>query len=46
MIYYELVKITINTPELAEVIIDVIVKYHDLLDSIVPDRSSVFTSNF
>ncbi len=46
MVYYESVKVTIDTSGLAKVILDVVVKYHDLLDSIVSDRGSVFTSKF
>ena len=46
MVYYEPVKITINAPGLAEVIIDVVVYHHGLSDSIVTDRDSLFTSNF
>ena len=45
-IYYKSVKITINTPGLAEVIIKTVVQYHGLLDSIVSDYGSVFTSKF
>ena len=46
MVYYESVKVTIDAPGLAEVIIDVVVRHHDLPDSIVSDRGSVFTSKF
>ena len=46
MVYYEPVKVTINTPSLAEVIINVVVRHHGLLDSIVTDRGSLFTSKF
>ena len=46
MIHYKPVKITINAPGLAEVIIDVIICYHGLPDSIVTDRGSLFTSKF
>ena len=46
MVHYEPVKITIDTPGLAEVIIDVVVQYHGLPDSIVTDKSSLFTSKF
>ena len=46
MVYYELVKLTIDSPGLAEVIIDVVVWYHGLSDSIDSDRDSVFTSKF
>ena len=34
MIYYKLVKIIINAPGLAEVIIDIVIQHHDLPDSI------------
>ena len=46
MVYYEPVKITINNPSLAELIIHVIVCHHGLFDSIVTDRGSLFTSKF
>ena len=46
MVYYELVKVTINAPRLVEVIIDVVVWYHGLLDSIISDRGAIFTSKF
>ncbi len=46
MVYYEWVKIIINTPGFAEVIIKAVVRHHDLLDSIVSNQSSVFTSKF
>ena len=46
MVHDELVKITIDVPGLAEVIIDVVVRHHGLLDSIVTDRGSLFTSKF
>ncbi len=46
MVQYKPVKVTINTPGLAEVIIDVVVRHHSLLDLIVSDRGSVFTSKF
>ena len=44
IIYYELVKVTINTSGLAKVILDVIVWYHGLPNPIVSDRGSLFTS--
>ena len=46
MMYYEPVKVIIDAPGLAEVIIDVVVWYHSLSDLIVTDRSSFFTSKF
>ena len=46
MVHYEPVKVTIDAPGLAEVIIDVVVRHHGLPDSIVSDRGSVFTSKF
>ena len=46
MVHYILVKITINTPGLAEVIIDVVVHYYGVPESIVMDRGSFFTSKF
>lgn len=44
MVHYEPVKVTIDAPGLAEVILDAVVRHHNLLDSIVRDRGSVFTS--
>ena len=46
MVHYEPVKVTIDAPCLAEVIIDVVVRHHSLPDSIVTDRGSLFTSKF
>ena len=46
MVHYEPVKVTIDAPGLAEVIIDVVVQHNELLDSIVTDRGSLFTSKF
>ena len=46
MVHYEPVKITINLPDLAEIIINVVVQHHEPPDSIVPNKSSVFTSKF
>ena len=44
--YYELVKVTINAPGLAEVILDMVVWCHNLLNSIVTKRGSLFTLKF
>ena len=46
MVHYEPVEVTINTPGLPEIILDVVVRYHDLPNSIVSDRGSLFTSKF
>ncbi len=46
MVYYEPVKVTINAPGLAEVITDVIVHHHGVLELIVTDRGLLFTSKF
>ncbi len=46
MIYYEPVKIIIDTQNLAKVILDVIVQYHGLFDFIVSDWGLVFTLKF
>ena len=46
MVHYEPVKITIDAPGLAEVILDVIVRHHGLPNSIMSDRGSLFTLKF
>ena len=46
MVHYKPVKIIINAPGLAKVIIDVIMPYHGLPDSIVTNWGSLFTSKF
>ncbi len=46
MVYYEPVKVIIDTPGLAEVILDIVIRHHGLPDSGVSDRGSVFTSKF
>lgn len=43
---FKLVKVTIDTPSLVEIIIKVVVWHHSLMDSIISDQSSVFTSKF
>ncbi len=46
MVYYELVKVTIDALALAEVIIKAVMRHYGLPDSIVSDRGSVFTLKF
>ena len=46
IVYYKPVKITIDAPGLAEVIIDIVVHHHGLLDSIMTDKGSLFTLKF
>ncbi len=46
MVHYVLVKVTIDAPGLAEVIIDVVLRHHGVPESIVTDRGSLFTSKF
>ena len=46
MIHYKPVKVTIDTPRLAKVILDVIVWYHGLSDLLMTDRGSFFTAKF
>ena len=44
--HYKLVKVTIDTLGLAEVIPDVVVWHHGLPDSIMSDKGSLFTLKF
>ena len=46
MVHYELVKITINVPRLAEIIINVVVGHHGLFDSLLTNKNSLFTLKF
>ena len=46
MVHYEPVIVTINALGLAKVIIDVMLWYHGLPDSIISDRKAIFTSKF
>ena len=46
MMNYKPVKITINTPKLVEVIIDVVVQHHNFPDSVINDQGAIFTSKF
>ncbi len=46
MVHYEPVKVTIDVPGLAQVIIDMVVCYHKVSKSIIKDRGLLFTSKF
>ena len=46
MVHYKPVMVTIDASGFAEVIIDVVVRHHDLPDSIVTDRGSLFTLKY
>ena len=46
MVNYKAVKTTIIALELAEVIINIVVRHHDLPELIISDRSSLFNLNF
>ena len=46
MVHYKPVKVTIDAPRLADVIIDMVVWHHGQPDSIVTDKGLLFTSKF
>lgn len=46
IVHYKPVKVIIDTSRLTEVIIDVVVKYHGLLDFIINDRKAIFMFKF
>ena len=46
MLYYEPVKVMIDEPVRAKVIINVVVHYHRVLESIVTDQGLLFTLKF
>lgn len=46
IIHYEPIKVTINTPGLAKVILDMVIRYYGLLDLIVTDRDLFFIFKF
>ena len=46
IVYYEPVKVTIDAPGLAKVILDVVVQHHGLSNLMVTNRGSLFTSKF
>ena len=46
MLYYEQFKITIDAFDLAEVILNMVVRHYNLADSIVSNQSFIFTARF
>ncbi len=46
MVHYEPVKITIDATGLAEVIINVVIRHHSFLNSVMSDGGSVFILKF
>lgn len=46
MVYFKRVKISINALRFAEIIVEIVVKEHDLSDTIVSDSSFPFTFKF
>ena len=46
MVYYEPVNVTINAPELAKIINNMVMRHHKGLKSIVIDRGLLFPSKF
>lgn len=46
IMHYKLVKVTINIQRLAKVILDIVMWYYDLLNSIITNRHLLFIFNF
>ena len=46
MVYYEPIKVTIDRPGLREVIINMVIHYYGVLESIVTDQGLLFISKF
>ncbi len=46
MVYYESIKITIDVVDLVMIILNVVMRYHSLSNSIVSDWDLVFNSKF
>ncbi len=46
IVHYVLVKVTIDAPGLAELIINMVVRHYKDPESIITDRGSLFTSKF
>ena len=46
MVHYELVRVIINAPGVAEVIINIVIRYYGLPNFIINDCGKIFTSKF
>lgn len=46
MVYYKPIKVTINVAGLAKIIINIVVRHHGLLKSIINDKNSIFILKF
>lgn len=46
LVHYELIKVTINTLELAKVILDMGIQYHDMADLIITNKNSLYITKF
>ena len=46
MVYYKYAKIIINTPGLAEVILNIFMRHHNFLNLTIINEASIFTLNF
>lgn len=46
MIYYEFIKVTIDVPDLAKVIINIVMRHPSIIESIVTNQGSLFISKF
>ncbi len=46
MVYYKLILIITNAEQLAKISIEIVIKYQGLLNAIVTNRGSLFTSKF
>ena len=46
MVYYKSVKVTINTPGLVDVILNVVIQHYSLPDSIITNWDLLFTLKF
>ena len=46
MVYYKLIKVIINIPGLVKVIINMVMRHHNLANSIIIDQQLLFSSKF